>query len=91
MHSFIAIGCYLTSQESVTCEVNGVLLNQGTNESRKQSYRRKVSQLSTRAVTELSTQATIKGSLSEGSNRGIGKLSDPGEKTGVVTYILHHQ
>ena len=85
MHSFIAIGCYLTSQESVTCEVNGVLLNQGTNESRKQSYRRKVSQLSTRAVTELSTQATIKGSLSEGSNRGIGKLSDPGKKTGVVT------
>ena len=40
---------------------------------------------------EALTQATIKGSLSEGSNRGLGKLSDPGEKTGVVTYILYRQ
>ena len=27
----------------------------------------------------------------ESDNRGIGKLSDPGEKTGVVTYILYGQ
>ena len=40
---------------------------------------------------EALTQATIKGSLSEGSNRGLGKLSNPGEKTGVVTYILYGQ
>ena len=40
---------------------------------------------------EALTQATIKGSLSEGSNSGLGKLSDPGKKTGVVTYILYGQ
>ena len=27
----------------------------------------------------------------ESDKRGIGKLSDPGEKTGVVTYILYGQ
>ena len=27
----------------------------------------------------------------ESDKRGLGKLSDPGEKTGVVTYILYGQ
>ena len=27
----------------------------------------------------------------ESDKRGIGKLSDPGEKAGVVTYILYRQ